>query len=59
MAGESRAEYFRERREKIKYFSAEVDVDTLKRLTEHLKLKKKTKKEWLNEKITETLAENK
>lgn len=59
MAGESRAEYFRGRRERIKYFSAEVDVDTLNRLTEHLKLKNQTKKEWLNEKIAETLAENK
>ena len=58
MAPESRAKYFRERREKYKYISVEVERAKLERLESYLESVGKTKTEWLNETINEVLAKN-
>ena len=57
MPGESRAQYFRDRRKKFKYFSVEVDMQKMERFEEHLKQKNISKTDWLNEKIDEELGE--
>ena len=54
---ESRAQYFRDRRKKFKYFSVEVDMQKMERFEEHLKQKNISKTDWLNEKIDEELGE--
>ena len=51
----SRAEYFKERREKFKAFHVEVEKEKMMRFEEKLKEKNVTKKEWLDEKISEEL----
>lgn len=56
MAPESRAEYFRERRKTIGQFSVPVAREKLEALTETLNHQKKTKTQWLNEKIDEELG---
>lgn len=57
MPHESRAQYFRDRRKKFKYFSVEVDMQKMERFEEHLKQKNISKTDWLNEKIDEELGE--
>ena len=52
-----RAQYFRDRRKKFKYFSVEVDMQKMERFEEHLKQKNISKTDWLNEKIDEELGE--
>lgn len=56
MSSESRAEYYRKRRETIGQFSVPVSRDKLNALTEKLNLENKTKTQWLNEKIDEELS---
>lgn len=56
MAPESRAEYYRKRRETIGQFSVPILRDKLKALTEKLDAQGKTKTQWLNEKIDEELG---
>ena len=59
MAPSNSAEYYRKRRETIGQFSVPISRDKLNALTEKLKAKKKTKTQWLNEKIDEELSEEK
>lgn len=56
MSPESRAEYFRKRRETIGQFSVPVARERLEALTKKLKEQEKTKTQWLNEKIDEELG---
>ena len=56
MSPESRAEYFRKRRETIGQFSVPLSREKLNALTEKLKAQNKTKTEWLNEKVDEELS---
>ena len=56
MSPESRAEYYRKRRETIGQFSVPVSRDKLNALTEKLNSENKTKTQWLNEKIDEELG---
>lgn len=51
----SRAEYFKERRKKLKDFGVLVDREKLETFEEKLKKENKTKTSWLNEKIDEEL----
>ena len=51
----SRADYFKERRKTIGQFSVSVKREKLTALDEKLKEKRKTKTEWLNEKIDEEI----
>lgn len=53
---DSRAEYMKERRKTIGQFSVSVPRDKLDALDEKLKGQKKTKTQWLNEKIDEELG---
>ena len=57
VADKSRADYFRERRKQkeTKAFYVEVDKKKLENLEGKLSKERKTKKEWLNEKIDEEL----
>ena len=57
MAEKSRAEYYRKRRETVGQFSVPVSRKKLNALTEKLDEQKKTKTQWLNEKIDEELSE--
>lgn len=57
MPQRDRAQYFRDRRKKFKYFSVEVDMQKMERFEEHLKQKNISKTDWLNEKIDEELGE--
>lgn len=50
------AEYYRKRRETIGQFSVPIARDKLTALTEKLKEQRKTKTQWLNEKIDEELS---
>lgn len=52
---ESRAEYFKERREKFKAFHVEVEKEKMEAFEKKLNVKKQSKKEWLDEKISEEL----
>lgn len=56
MSPESRAEYYRKRRETIGQFSVPLSREKLKALTEKLKEQNKTKTQWLNEKVDEELS---
>lgn len=56
MAPKSRADYFKERRKSTKSFYVEIDA-TLMDLLEKKLGGKKTKKEWLLEKILEEIGE--
>lgn len=53
----SRADYFRERRIKLRNFSVEIPREKFEKLEEKLSEKGKTKTEWLNEKIDEEISE--
>lgn len=57
MSPSNSPEYYRKRRETIGQFSVPVAREKLKALTEKLNLQKKTKTQWLNEKIDEELGE--
>ncbi len=59
MAPESRAEYFRKRRETIGQLNVAVSKERLNALEEKLKRKGKTKTQWVNEKIDEELSQEK
>lgn len=59
MPRKSRAQYFRDRRTKIKAFAVEVDREKMERFEEKLKEKNISKVKWLNEKIDEVLDEEK
>lgn len=50
-------EYYRKRRETIGQFSVPIAREKLRALTEKLNQQKKTKTQWLNEKIDEELGE--
>lgn len=52
---ESRAEYFRERREQRKHFNVLIDRALAEAIEEKLKTENKTKAAWLTEKILEEL----
>lgn len=56
MSPESRAEYYRKRRETIGQFSVPLSREKLDALTEKLKEQSKTKTQWLNEKVDEELG---
>lgn len=56
MSPESRAEYYRKRRETIGQFSVPIAREKLNALTEKLDQQNKTKTQWLNEKIDEELG---
>ncbi len=51
----SRADYFRERRKKTRNFSVEVDRNKMELFEDKLSQLKKTKTQWLNEKIDDEL----
>lgn len=55
MATKSRADYFRERRKSQKQFNVSINKDTMEKLEAKLDLLNKTKKTWLEEKISEEL----
>lgn len=56
IAPESRADYFRERRVKLRNFSVEIAREKFEKLEEKLSEKGKTKTQWLNEKIDEEIS---
>lgn len=56
MSPESRAEYYRKRRETIGQFSVPLAREKLNALTEKLNAQNKTKTQWLNEKVDEELG---
>ena len=56
MPPESRAEYYRKRRETIGQFSVPIPREKLEALTKKLKEQNKTKTRWLNEKVDEELG---
>lgn len=51
----SRADYFKERRKKLKDFGVLIDREKLETFEEKLKHQNQTKTKWLNEKIDEEL----
>ena len=57
MSPESRAEYFRKRRESIGQLNVAVPKEKLERLVKKLDQMGKTKAQWINEKIDEELGE--
>ena len=59
MPPESRAEYFKERREKFKSFTVEVEREKMERLEKRLSEQSKTNASRLNEKIDEEIGEKK
>lgn len=56
MPPESRAEYFKERRNKFKSFTVEVDREKMECFEKKLSEQQKSKAEWLNGKIDEELG---
>lgn len=56
MPPESRAEYYRKRRETIGQFSVPISREKLDALTKKLKEQNKTKTQWLNEKVEKELG---
>ena len=55
IAEKSRADYMKARREKQKTFSVAVEKEKMLKYEQRLSEQKKTKSEWLNEKIDEEL----
>lgn len=51
----SRADYFKERRKKTKAFNVEIERSKMEEFEKILFEQKKTKKQWLDEKISEEL----
>lgn len=56
IADKSRAEYFKKRRESQKTFSVVLERGKLEKFESKLQEQKRTKTEWLNEKIDEELG---
>lgn len=56
IAEKSRADYFKERRKKTKAFNVEIEREKMESFEEVLSEQKKTKKQWLDEKIDEELG---
>ena len=56
MSPDSRAEYFKKRRETRKHFNVLIDRQKAEALEEKLKTEKKSKAAWLEEKIDEELS---
>ena len=59
MPPESRAEYFRKRRESIGQLNVSVPKDKLEALEEKLREQGQTKTQWVNQKIDEELGQEK
>ena len=57
IAENSRADYFRQRRENRKSFSVLLEKEKAEKFEQKLRELNKTKAEWLNEKIDEELKE--
>lgn len=57
MPPDSRADYFKERRNKFKSFTVEVEREKMERLEKKLSDKKTTKVKWLNQQIDEEIGE--
>lgn len=57
MSPKSRAEYFKERRKSTKAFYVEIESEKMEKLESKLSEDKKTKKEWLTQKINEEIGE--
>lgn len=57
MPPESRAEYFRKRRESVGQLNVSVSKEKLIALDEKLKSKGQSKTQWVNEKIDEELGQ--
>ena len=55
VADKSRADYFKERRKKTKAFNVEIERSKMEMFEKWLFEQKKTKKQWLDEKISEEL----
>ena len=55
VADKSRADYFKERRKKTKAFNVEIERSKMEAFEKLLSEQKKTKKEWLDEKISDEL----
>lgn len=55
IAENSRADYFKERRGKFKAFHVEVEKEKMEAFEQKLKVKRQSKKEWLDERISEEL----
>ena len=55
IAEKSRADYMKARRERQKTFSVAVDKEKMLKFEQKLSEQKKTKSEWLNEKIDDEL----
>ena len=56
VAPESRADYFKERRNKFKSFTVEVEREKMERFEKKLGKEKMSKAEWLNKKIDEEIG---
>lgn len=56
MSPESRADYFKKRRETIGQFSVSIPREKLEALSKVLKMQGKSKTQWLNEKIDEEIG---
>ena len=56
MQSESRAEYFRKRRESIGQLNVDVPKEKLKAFEERLEIIGVTKTKWINDKIDEELS---
>lgn len=56
IAPKSRADYMKQRREKTRNFSAELDREKFEKLEKKLSEKGITKKEWLDNKVDEEIS---
>lgn len=56
IAPKSRADYMKQRREKARNFSAELDREKFEKLEKKLSEKGITKKEWLDNKVDEEIS---
>lgn len=56
IAPKSRADYMKQRREKTRNFSVELDREKFEKLEEKLFEKGMTKKEWLDNKVDEEIS---
>ena len=56
VSNKSRADYFKERRENFKAFHVEVEKNKMKQFEKKLQKERKSKKEWLYEKIDEEIS---
>lgn len=56
VSNKSRADYFKERRENSKAFHVEVEKNKMEQFEKKLQKERKSKKEWLYEKIDEEIS---